>query len=155
MPSYNPNKTKIHRSYTFEEVANLYGVHKNTVSRWIKDGLPCLKERRPYLILGTDLKSFLQNRYKARKHKCGIDEMFCVSCRKPAKPALNFVEYVPFSESKGRLVGLCCDCGSITNKFVGLDWLVANPTIFDVSLPKALEHIRDPGKATSNSDFNR
>lgn len=155
MPSYNPNKTKIHRSYTFEEVAVLYGVHKNTVSRWTKNGLQCLKERRPYLILGADLKLFLHDKCKSRQHKCGLDEMFCVSCKRPTKPALNLVEYVPISERKGRLVGLCCDCENITNRFVGLDWLAANLNTFDVALPKALEHIRDSDTATLNSDFNK
>ena len=155
MASYNPNKSKIHRNYTFEEVADLFCVHKNTVASWVKNGLPCMNESRPFLILGSELKAFLQARHKARKHKCRIDEIFCVKCKAPTKPALNFVEYVPSSESKGRLVGMCSDCESITNKFVGLGWLKANLNIFDVSLPKALEHIRDTDKPTLNSDFNK
>ena len=155
MASYNPNRVKVHRNYTFEEVANLYGIHKNTVSCWVKNGLNCLDERRPYLILGGELKLFLQDRSKARKHKCGINELFCVRCKKPTKPALNFVEYVPISESKGRIVGICTECESVTNKFVGLGWLKVNLDTLDVSLPKALEHIRDTDRATLNSDFNQ
>jgi phage terminase Nu1 subunit (DNA packaging protein) len=45
MANYNPNLAKVNRSYTFEELAAVFGVHKNTVSSWVKNGLPCLKER--------------------------------------------------------------------------------------------------------------
>jgi hypothetical protein len=32
----NPRLAKIHRNYTVEEVANVFGVHRNTVRQWIK-----------------------------------------------------------------------------------------------------------------------
>ena len=32
----NPRRVKIHRSYTVEEVAMLFRVHKNTVRAWLK-----------------------------------------------------------------------------------------------------------------------
>ena len=38
----NPKLAKIHRTYTVEEVARLYDVHRNTVRQWIKDGLPSM-----------------------------------------------------------------------------------------------------------------
>ncbi len=31
----NPRLAKIHRSYTVEETANQFGIHKNTVGNWI------------------------------------------------------------------------------------------------------------------------
>ena len=42
---------KTHRNYTVDEVAKALGVSKGTVRRWIKCGLPVLKERKPMLIL--------------------------------------------------------------------------------------------------------
>ena len=47
MANYNHNLIKIHRNYTYEELAEVFNVHKNTVSSWVKNGLPCLKEKRP------------------------------------------------------------------------------------------------------------
>ena len=55
----NPRLVKIHRNYTVEDVANLLGVHKNTVREWIKQGLPKIDDKRPMLILGCDLFAFL------------------------------------------------------------------------------------------------
>jgi transposase len=43
----NPNKAKIYRSYTVEEIANLFCVHKNTVRAWLKAGLPICDDRKP------------------------------------------------------------------------------------------------------------
>ena len=50
----NPRLAKIHRNYTVEEVAGLYGVHRNTVREWVRRGLPTIDDRRPMLIVGTD-----------------------------------------------------------------------------------------------------
>ena len=67
---HNPNKCKIHRSYTVVEVTELLDVHKRTVRNWIKKGLPTFKDIRPQLILGTDLKLFISNKRKENKHRC-------------------------------------------------------------------------------------
>lgn len=56
----NHRLAKLHRNYSVEEVAKLYGVHRNTVREWIKRGLPTNDGKRPTLILGRDLAAFLQ-----------------------------------------------------------------------------------------------
>ena len=66
----NPRLAKIHRNYTVEEIASLYGVHKNTVRQWIKDGLPTSDHRRPLLVLGRDLAEFLHNKRRKNKRTC-------------------------------------------------------------------------------------
>ena len=69
MAKYNPNLVKIHRSYTYEELAGVFGIHKNTVVGWVKKGLPCLQEQRPFLILGANAKAFLQAQRASKKQK--------------------------------------------------------------------------------------
>ncbi len=76
MANYNPNLVKINRNYTFEELAMVLGVHKNTISSWVKNGLPCLNERQPFLILGVDARVYLQQRRKAKKQQCKLNEFF-------------------------------------------------------------------------------
>jgi len=155
MANYNPNLVKIHRSYSFEELATVFGVHKNTVSTWVKSGLPCLKERRPFLILGADAKSYLQGRRVGKKQRCKPNELFCMRCKAPARPAENFVEYMPLSATKGRLTGFCGHCECVVNKFVRYDSLESYSVIFDLSKPKELEHINDSDNPLLNSDFTK
>jgi len=144
--NYNPNRVKINRSYTFEELAAVFGVHKNTVLTWVKNGLPCLKERRPFLILGGDARAYLQEQRRAKKQRCKEDELYCMRCKKPTRPAENFLEYQPSSATKGRLTGFCERCECVINKFASHDSLERYSGIFDVLKPKGLEHIKDSNK---------
>ena len=155
MANYNPNRVKLNRSYTFEELAAVLGVHKNTVASWVKNGLPCLKERRPFLIMGAEARAYLQQQRKAKKQQCKPDELFCMRCKMPARPAENFVEYIPLSATKGRLTGFCGRCESVMNKFVSVESLSSYLVIFDLSVPKALEHINDCNNPLLNSDFKK
>lgn len=117
---HNPNKAKIHRSYTVEEVARLFTIHKNTVRNWVKKGLPICDEQRPILILGNDLREFLQQKRKQNKRKCKPQEMYCMRCRAPQITAEGMVDYEPITEVTGRLIGLCSCCDGVMNKYISL-----------------------------------
>lgn len=149
----NPNRAKIHRSYTVEEVAGLFAVHKNTVRQWIKAGLPVCDDRRPTLIVGEHLRDFLRQRRKARKRRCGDDELYCMRCRAPRRPAGDMVDYVPMTASTGRLIAICPSCSQMMNRYVGRAGLARIRAYLDVSFPKALEHIGDSEQVPVNSDF--
>lgn len=151
----NPNLVKINRNYTFDELAAVFGVHKNTVAQWVKNGLPCLREQRPYLVLGVEARSYLQNQRGSKKQKCKPNELFCMRCKAPVQPAENFVEYMPITLTKGRLVGFCSLCECVINKFVSFDSLAVYSGVFDLLLPKELEHINDSDKPLLNSDFKK
>ena len=151
----NPNLAKVNRNYTFEELAGVFEVHKNTVAAWVKNGLPCLKDQRPFLILGVDARDYLQKQRGAKKQKCKSNELFCMRCKAPTQPAENFVEYLPISLTKGRLVGFCSRCECVVNKFVSFDSLAVYSEVFDLSLSKELEHINDSDKPLLNSDFTK
>lgn len=155
MANYNPNLVKIHRNYTFEELAVVFGVHKNTVSIWVKNGLPCLKEKRPFLILGADAKLYLQGQRAGKKQRCKPNELFCMRCKAPTRPAENFVEYFPLSATKGRLTGFCERCGCVVNKFARFDSLERYSVLFDLTKPKVLERINDTDNPLLNSDFKK
>jgi hypothetical protein len=153
--NYNPNLAKINRSYTIEELAAVYGVHKNTIAGWVKNGLPCLKERRPFLILGLEARAYLKYARASKKQKCKPDEFYCMRCRAPTKPGENLVEYIPLSAVKGRLSGSCEHCECIVNKFVGYESLKGYRKIFDISISRAWEHLNDSDKPLLNSDSKR
>ena len=83
----NYRRVKIHRNYTIEDIARLFGIHKNTVRHWIKEGLETINDKRPILILGPVLKEFLQIRRLKNKQTCKPDELYCLRCRTPKLPA--------------------------------------------------------------------
>lgn len=132
MANYNPNLVKINRNYTFEELAAVFGIHKNTVSAWVKNGLPCLKDMRPFLILGNDARTYLKAKRVNNKKKCKPEEFYCMRCKSPAKPAEDFVEYVPLTATKGRLTGVCSHCECAINKFVSYTSLEWYSTFFEL-----------------------
>ena len=151
----NPNLAKIHRSYTVEEVANLFSVHKNTVRLWVKDGLAINDNKRPMLILGFELKYYLQAKRKSNKRKCHPFEIYCVRCRLPKIPAENMVDYEPINDRLGRLIGICPSCGGIINKYFNIAKLEHIQDKLDITLPKALKHINESVKPLLNSDFKK
>lgn len=55
-------KVKSNQTYTVEEAADVLTVTQQTVRTWIKAGLPALCARRPLLILGFEMRIFLQAR---------------------------------------------------------------------------------------------
>ena len=102
--------------YTAPEVAELLGVAIGTVRSWMKHGLPCLMDNRPFLIPGDDLKTWLKDRQKRRRQKCQPDEIFCFGCRAPRRPLPGSVTIVPRNEKTTIIKGQCPDCGSTMNR---------------------------------------
>jgi hypothetical protein len=151
----NPNRVKIHHSYTVGEIAELYCVHKNTVRAWVKGGLPTIDKKRPHLILGSDLKQHLRSKRKKSKRKCLPYEIYCVRCRLPQIPAMNMVDFKPINSSMGCLIGLCPSCEGIINKFCNVDNLEKIKGKLDITFTKALEHINESDNPPVNSDYNK
>ncbi len=155
MPSTRPNPrlAKIHRSYTVEEIAKLYGVHRNTVRAWIKRGLPTIDQRRPVLVLGSQLAEFLQAKRLANKRPCAPGEIYCLRCREPRAPAGGAARYHPLTPTQGNLVALCGCCGARLNRRVSLAKLPLVQGDLRVTLPQAEEHICERPSPPLNSDF--
>lgn len=149
----NHRRVKIHRSYTVEEIAELFAIHKNTVRRWVKSGLATSDNKRPMLILGIDLAPFLKARRTKNKRPCKPGEIYCVRCRAPKFPAANMVEYAPVTEKFGNLKAICPGCGAIMNRRVSLARIGQIRGGMDISFPQALGHIGESAKPTVNSDL--
>jgi hypothetical protein len=149
----NHRLVKIHRNYTVEEIAGLFGIHKNTVREWVKAGLATSDDKRPMLILGKDLKAYLQARRIKNKQPCKPGEIYCVCCRAPKFPAENMAQYAPVTENFGNLTAFCPDCESFINQRISFARLGQVCGKLEVSFPKGIEHIVEKTKPTVNSDF--
>lgn len=150
----NPRLAKIHRSYTVEEVAQLYGVHRNTVRAWIARGLPTVDGGRPVLVLGSHLAAFLKARRTANKRPCGPGEIYCLRCREPRRPSGGVVRYHPLTLTQGNLVGLCGCCGAGLNRRTSLAKLSLFLGDSQVTVKQAPRHIDESPQPSLNSDFN-
>ncbi len=133
----NPTLAKRHFSYTVEEIACLYGIHKNTVRNWLRLGLTPIDDRRPIMVTGLVLNAFHASRRAKAKRPCGPGELYCVPCHKPQRPAGDMAEYYPLTATTGKLTGICPDCDRLLFQRVNAARLAAFQTILDVSGTKA------------------
>ena len=141
MKRLNARRVKIHRSYTVEEAAKLFGAHKNTVRNWLKEGLPKVDARRPILILGRHLASFVHARRQSRRQRCAAGELYCFKCRKPRRSVAGRADYLPTSGAAGNLRGICADCGTRMCRRVSLRKLPATAGDLGVALSQAQQRI--------------
>jgi excisionase family DNA binding protein len=149
----NPRRVKIHRSYTVEEVARLFGAHKNTVRKWLKDGMPRVDDRRPILILGRQLASFVHARRQHRRQRCAFDELFCFKCRKPRQSLAGTAEYLPLRAGSGNLRAVCAHCGTRVYRRVSFRKLSDAAGSVRVALPQAQQRIVEGADPSVNCDL--
>lgn len=150
----NPRLAKIHRNYSVEEVAELCGVHRNTVRQWVKHGLPINDDRRPMLILGRQLVAFLLARRAKNKQTCKPGELYCLRCRAPRAAAGEMADYQPITATGGNLVAMCSCCEGIMYRRVGLAKIEQIRGHLDIAMRQALPHIGESAKPCVNSDFD-
>lgn len=150
---YNPRKAKIHRSYTLDEVAKLYDVHKNTVRNWIKQGLPILDNRKPFMVLGSALNSFHAERRKKLKQPCNTNQIYCMRCRIPQIPKSKQVSCKSVGHNTANLVGICPACSSLMYRRVSLRKFEQFKAVWDIKVPQGNQHIVNTGHPPVNCEL--
>lgn len=112
----NPNRVKLHRSYSVEELARCLDVHKNTVRQWQANGLEPIDKVRPVLFQGAAVRDFIATRNSSRKRPCPPGTLYCFRCRAPRVPALGMVDFMPLRSGNGNLRALCECCETIMHR---------------------------------------
>lgn len=150
----NRRAIKQHYSYTSEEAARTLGVSKGTVRRWLKEGLPHIADQRPFLLLGADLREFLEHRAKP-KQQCELHECFCFGCRRPRTAAGGMVDYIPRTALSGQISALCDDCGTLMHKAFSAAKLPLLERQAEVSFPQGQPCLVDMANPCSNDHFQK
>ena len=114
--TYNVGQIKATWPYTVQEIAVLFGIHKNAVLRWIKEGLQVNKDQRPFLIRGEELTRFLKARQMGKRCKCKATEFYCFKCRAPREAYLGIADIAIESPARLRLKSLSATCSTPINK---------------------------------------
>jgi hypothetical protein len=151
---YPVNRIKQSCSYDQNEIAKLFLIHRNTVRHWIKAGLRTIDDRRPLLVHGSALKSFLDTRQQARQHKCAPGEFFCFRCRAPRQPWGNVADAAPHTEKVQKLTALCSVCETTMHRTIRRADIPKLAGLIDIR-SMAEERIRDCPDTSANSDFKR
>jgi excisionase family DNA binding protein len=146
----NPRLAKLHRAYTVEEAARLFGAHRNTVRAWIKAGLPTVGGR-PVLIEGRELRAFLERRRAAGKRPCPPGTLYCLKCHVPRPPAPRSVVFEARENSAGSLRAICAACGTRMFQRARQDRLAAVMPGIAVLIVKADAHIPERPLPSANS----
>jgi hypothetical protein len=133
--TFDGRRVKIHRNYTISEAADLLGAHPNTLHAWLMAGLPCIKDRRPWLILGRDLRAFLDRRRTRRRVHCPANHLYCFRCRAAREPAGMMLDYEPTTANSGNLKGLCSVCEAWMNRRASLAKLGQVAGRCDIAFP--------------------
>lgn len=149
----NPKRVKIHRSYTVEDAARLFGCHRNTIRHWQKQGLKPLDGKRPTVFEGLTLAAFLEARRGARRRPLKPGEIYCLPCRGAREPAGEMAEYVPLTDARGNLRGICPTCGRFIHRVVNRFQIEAIQGKLDVSFTEPSARIRETGLPSVNCDI--
>ena len=148
----NPRLIKLHRPYSVEEAARALGAHKNSVRGWIKNGLPIVDLSRPVLILGHELRAYLERKRKAAKRPCPPGTLYCFKCRQPRAPAMGMVEATRQNNTTGNLSAICEVCGTMMHRRTRLAAIAAIMPNLDVQIREAGARICERTKPSLNCD---
>lgn len=141
----SPNLIKRHRIYTAWEAAEALHLHRQTVIRWIKSqGLSADTSIKPWLIKGSDLKTFLGERRSLDKCKLALHQLYCLPCRTPQTPDGLLADYQQRTDQTGNLTGLCPCCGRLMNKAIRRVDLEAIRAKLDVTVQQADPRLVSP-----------
>ena len=147
--NYDPRKVKRHRSYTVQELAELYGVGTNTVRQWIKKhGLPVIAGTYPVLVHWEAIRTWMIAWQAARKWTCAANEMSCLKCQGPRKVKAGTFRVTESNKASFMMHGDCETCGKPMNRATSQLKLETNRAIF---IGNALTHNAPPNAHNSNS----
>ena len=151
----NPRAVKLHRSYSVSELAACFGVHKNTVRHWQRDGLKPIDGGRPLLFQGGTVRAFLSARNASRKRPCPPGTLYCFRCREPRPPALGMVDYLSINAKSGNVRAICATCGTVMHRRASKAALTSILPGCDVQYMQALPRLKGSSPPPLNCELER
>ena len=151
----NPQRIKLHRSYSVAELEKRLGVHKNTVRLWQQAGLKPIDASRPMLFQGVVLKAFLAKRNASRKRPCSPGTIFCFRCREPRRPANGALDYMAATPLSGQLRAQCEACGAMMHQRIRRADLATKMQGLHIQIREAAPRIGGSPSPSPNCDSER
>ena len=117
---YNHRIVKQYRSYTVEQVCNLFKdkkLHPQTIREWVKSGELEAIAKKPISIYGEVLKDFLEKRNAAHKKHLDFNQFKCVKCQEVVFPKNNTISLYINNNGSIKAVAICPSCNHETIRF--------------------------------------
>jgi hypothetical protein len=146
---------KLHRSYSVPELAACFGVHKNTVRHWQRDGLKPLDGGRPLLFQGAVVRAFLSARNASRKRPCPPGTLYCFRCREPRAPALGMADFVSINAKSGNVRAICETCETVMHRRASKGALASILPGCDVQYVEASPRLKGGSPPSLNCELER
>lgn len=118
-------------TYEISEAAAALNKSPATIRSWIKDGLPVMASQKPYLLLGADIRSYLQSKSRDAKSPLEETELFCPACKTGHEPVDMRVTQQSFSPKTTLLKGTCSQCSATATRIVSTPKLPDCAKIFN------------------------
>lgn len=137
----NTRRIKSKISYPVATLAEVVGVHPNTVNNWVKnEGLQRVHGVYPYLIYGQAAIEFLNARQQKNKSTLLPDEFRCCTCQAPRKAWEGIATIQTLTTKRALLRAVCESCNGKICKFFSLKNKAAIEETFQIQqlLPSAL-----------------
>jgi hypothetical protein len=151
----NPQRVKLHRSYSTKELATRLGVHKNTVRHWQRNGLKPIDGNRPVMFQGGAVRAFLAKRNASRKRPCPPGKLFCFRCREHRPPALGMLDYLATTPASGNMRAICAVCDGLMHQRIRLADLPAKMPGLEIQIRQAPQRISGSPSPSHNCDSER
>jgi hypothetical protein len=110
-----PNK---HRVYSVSQTMALYGVCRNTLSNWIKQGILPTGGKGEQLFLGADLTRFHQERRDRIHLPLSPGEFKCFTCKAAVRPDNSRIQFKPHNLNCFLAKAHCPECNGPVQKFL-------------------------------------
>ena len=144
------NIAKIRPSHTYnrEEIEKSQNRTKETVRRWIREGLPPIPGTNKQRFDGAEFKAWAIAREAERKRPCKPDQFFCMNgnCRTQRLPAVGSVFIRKTNTNLGSIEANCVSCGGAVKKGFAMKDLAETEATFEsfVGNVRDLLRYRDP-----------
>ncbi|MCP9482670.1 tyrosine-type recombinase/integrase [Shimia sp. CNT1-13L.2] len=117
--SYRNVRPKKHWVYSVDQVQELYSVHRNTITNWVRSGLRATGGTGPQLFRGAELARFHVERLERTHKQLRPGEFKCVKCKAAVFPEIGKVTIDKTSDAKWMARSVCPDCSGIMLKLLG------------------------------------
>jgi hypothetical protein len=124
---YNPRLVKQYRSYTVEQICDLFKekkLHPQTVRDWVKSGELETITRKPIAIYGAMLKDFLEKRNASHKKQLEFNQFKCMKCQEILIPQNNTISLYKNNNGSIKALAICPVCNNKIARFYKQNELV-------------------------------